>query len=237
MLRNTFGEIVEMVRDEARLSTNTSRGIDFLNTIKRKVRTHYTCLAEDYAWPHLRVRRGDADATKVLAAGQRYYDLPTKLNPQFIDGAWILYGSTWCRIEYGIGNEHYSYMDSDSDQRVDPVERWALYSNDSLNQFEVWPIPASDGQKIAFEGMRTITPYVEDSDRCDIDDMALAFHVAAEVCMDEERRKILAARAQSRLDQLMMNARGSQSRTVMGGVDPNVSRPHRPREIKYVRSR
>ena len=133
MLRKTLTEIVEVVRLEARLSTNTSRGIDHGDHIRQLIRTAHEALAEEFDWPHLRLRRGDS--FKTLAAGQRYYDFPTNLNVQKIEAAWVQWGAQWSPLHYGITPQHYSALDSDSDARSDPVQVWEWYSADALDQF------------------------------------------------------------------------------------------------------
>lgn len=52
--------IVEMVRDEARLSSATSQGIDHLQQIKRLIRRTHIMLADSYEWAHLKLAMGNA---------------------------------------------------------------------------------------------------------------------------------------------------------------------------------
>jgi hypothetical protein len=237
MLRKTLAEIVEVVRSEAKLSTNTSRGIDHGDYIRTLIRTTHESLAEDYEWPHLRLRRGDS--FKTLAAGQRYYDFPVNLNVQFIEGAYVQWGASWLPLVYGITAENYTSLDSDDDQRADPVQAWEWYSNDGLNQFEVWPIPAQNDVVIAFEGRRAINPLVEENDRADIDHLVIAYTVAAEILADNGKKESAALKidkATSRLNRLMANARGATPQGfVMGGNDPNLGRRGHVRNIRYVR--
>lgn len=232
MLRVTLGELVEQVRDEARLSTNTSRSLDHLSHIKQVLRTCYRQLAEEYDWPHLRLKR--SDCTKTLAAGQRYYDFPVNLNTDKMFSAWVLWGSSWSELCAGITNEHYSSMDSDTDQRADPPLRWEWYSNTDLNQFEIWPVPAS-ASTVAFEGQKKVTPLLNDADRCDIDDLLLVLKTAAIVTADKLLKPQLGARYTERQTALIGNQRSSIPRgIVIGGSDGGVPR-HRGRDIRYVR--
>ena len=48
--RATFGSIVEMARSEARLSSNSSRGIDHLDHVKQLVKRIAQSLADDFEW-------------------------------------------------------------------------------------------------------------------------------------------------------------------------------------------
>jgi hypothetical protein len=237
MLRKTLAEIVEVVRSEAKLSTNTSRGIDHGDYIRTLIRTTHETLAESYEWPHLRLRRGDS--FKTLAAGQRYYDFPTNLNVQYIEGAYVQWGASWIPLRYGITPDNYTTLDSDIDQRSDPVQAWEWYSNEDLSQFEVWPMPAQDGTVIAFEGRRAISALVEENDRADIDHLAIAFLVAAEILADngkKESASLKIDKATARITQLMGNTAGSSTQGyVMGGNDPNLGRKTHVRDIRYVR--
>jgi hypothetical protein len=237
MLRKTLAEIVEVVRSEAKLSTNTSRGIDHGDHIRSLIRTTHESLAEDYEWPHLRLRRGDS--FKTLAAGQRYYDFPVNLNVQFIEGAFVQWGASWLPLHYGITPQHYTALDSDADQRSDPVQVWEWYSNEGLNQFEVWPVPAQDGVVLAFEGRRAISQLVEENDRADIDHLAIAFLVAAEILADngkKESASLKIDKATARIRMLQGNAHGASTQGfVMGGNDPNLGRRTHGRDIRYVR--
>ena len=191
-LRQTFGSIVEMARNEARLSTNSSRGVDHLDHVKQLVKRHYTVLAEDFDWEHLSVKRDVADCRVQLQAGDRYYDLPTAMNNQKIGKMWVKWGTVWREPDYGITFEDYSSRDPDSNNRDDPVSKWDRYGN---LQFEVWPLPATNGDAAApysgwvgFEGQRAITQYVSDSDLADMDDFLVALFVAAELLAENGQK-------------------------------------------------
>lgn len=234
MLRQTLGELFEAVRGEARLSSNSSRGIDHANHIKQVIRSEYQRLAEEYDWPHLRLRRGDSK--KTLAAGQRYYDFPVELNVQKIESAWVYWGSSWSRLTYSIGNEHYSSLDPDKDQRAEPATNWEWYSNADLTQFEVWPLPASNTQIVSFEGQRKVQLLTDDTKRCDIDGLTVALHAAAIVCTDKMLKQQLADRAAARMIEVASNSRLVRQRCIIGGIDPNMGPARFSRRIRYVRA-
>jgi hypothetical protein len=192
MLRNTFGAIVEMARNEARLSSNSSRGIDHLDHIKQLVKRHYTTLVEDYDWEHLQINRDYDHSRKQLQAGQRFYDFPTGLNVQKIDKMWLKWGNVWRVVDYGIEFANYSGLDPDNGSRADPVLRWDFYSE---SQFEIWPVPASDGDAAApysnwvgFEGQKAVEQYVSDTNRADLDDIMISLYVAAELMAENGQK-------------------------------------------------
>jgi hypothetical protein len=234
-LRNTFQELIEMTRKESRSSTNTSRGIDHLDYIKQVIVRNYVMLAESYDWEHLRLRRGHA--YKTLAATQRYYDFPTNLNAQKIEEAWYLWGAQWHKLVYQITNANYNALNSDLAQVADPVTHWDYYANDALDQFEVWPIPASDGATLHFIGQKKVAPLVDSSDRADLDGYLIALVSAAEMLSDRDQKSAdkKTAIANTRLGMLKANV-ADKRRMAVGMNDPKSGPQMRvPRQILYVR--
>lgn len=242
-LRQTFGSIVEMARNEARLSTNTSRGIDHLDHIKQLVKRHYTMLAEDYDWQHLEINRDYDESRKRMLAGSRFYDFPAAINQQKIGKMWLKWGTVWRPIDFGISFGDYSTMDPDSDARADPVLKWDWYGE---SQFEVWPLPSSNGDAstpysgwVGFEGQKAVEAYAADTNRADLDDYLIALHVAAELLAENSQKGAADAKiaaAGRRLAQLKA-AMSDKSRFTMGrGMVSNTNRayPRHP-EALYVR--
>lgn len=193
MARGTsFGTLVEMVRDEARISTNSSRGIDNKPYIQRLVKRHYETLADKYDWTFLHVR--NEDAMKALQKGERYYDFPVKMDQRYAIEAWIRWGNVWMKLTYGIGPLEYAAYDSDNPAIVaDPALKWQIRDD---KQFEVWPAPASNGDSTArplvapivrFEGKRLINPLTDDKDPCDMDDQLIALYVSAEILEQNQK--------------------------------------------------
>jgi hypothetical protein len=221
-LRQTFGSIVEMARNEARLSSNTSRGADHLDHIQQLVKRHYTMLCEDFDWEHLSVKRDVADCRVKLLAGSRYYDLPTAMNNQKIGKLWVKWGTVWREPDYGITFADYSSLDPDSDNRADPVLKWDRYGN---LQFEVWPLPSTNGDAAApysgwvgFEGQRAAEAFVSDTNRADLDDFLIALYVAAELLAENGQKGASDAKigaANSRRNNLRA-ALSDKSRFTMG---------------------
>ena len=235
-LRSTFGEIIEMTRREARLSTNTSRGVDHLDYVKQIIVRNYTMLAEDFDWEHLRLRRGDA--YKTVSAGQRYYDFPVNVNPMKIDSVWVRWGTQWEPVAFQITDSNYNALDSDADQRSDPVSHWDYYNaSDGTFGFEVWPIPGTEGQ-LHFIGQKKVQALVQNSDRADLDDVMIALQSAAEILRDNkdektaDRREAKALERRSQVRAMLSDKR----RFSIGLMDPKMGNGgRRPREITYVR--
>lgn len=241
-LRTTFQEVVQMVRNESRLSTNTSRGIDHLDHIKQLVRRHYLTLAEDYDWPHLRIKKESSEGRKVLAAGQRYYNFPVNLNPLKIERAVVKFGNQWLPVEYGINyTDQYSAMDPDSNQRTDPVTNWTFYTD---AMFEVWPLPASNGvangnNEIAFEGQKNVELLVADTNRLDMDDMLISLMCSSEILAANDQKtaaEVKGQAAMARLGRLRANLR-DRTRYAMGLGQVRNSAHMWPRHPDYIRGR
>lgn len=238
-LRQTWEQVVEQVRKEARLSTNSSRGTDSLDNIKQLVKRHYYTLAEEFDWPHLNVLRNDTSGARVVMQdGQRFYDFPSNLNVQKIEGAWVKHSGVWLPVTYGITRHDYSIYDPAQTQETDPVQKWRFHGG---TQFEVWPQPATNGTsdsngELAFEGQKTVTQLVADADRLDMDDILVALFAAAEILAgngQKDAAAVKAAAAQKRLQTVRGNM-ASKSRVIMGIGVIGGERSY-PRHPTYIR--
>lgn len=198
-LRVSFGEIIEAVRAEARLSTNTTRGTDHLEYIKQIIKRNYEALADNYTWQHLRL--SFSAGTKTLNAGQRFYDFPTTLNIGKIEKVSALNsGVEWVELEYGIGADEMNQFDSEADERCDPPLRWDF---ESVQQFEIWPIPLTAGSA-NFKGQRKISRLETEDSLLDMDDILVTLYSAGEMLMGTKQSDAEAklAAAKDRLLQL-----------------------------------
>jgi hypothetical protein len=237
-LRVTLQEVVQAVRAECGLSTNTSRGIDHLDNIKQLIRRHYTTLAEDFDWQHLEIRREAPDSRKLLQAGSRYYNWPAALNPLKIEAAWVMWGNNWVPLDYGIGYREYNVQSSDLDMRCDPVLSWAFYGGE---QFEVWPLPVSNGvanvsNEIAFKGQRKVEQLLQDTSRMDMDDILVSLRVSTEILAGQKKMEAASVKgdaAKARLESLRAHL-ASKTKYVMGKgrVGPDTGLPRHPDYIR-----
>ena len=210
---NTLDELVEMVLDNCRLSTNASRGVEHRNYVKRLIRDYYETLYSEHDWPFIRIKKENAG--KDIAAGQRYYDFPATLDLERAYELWVKWGTGWIPLAYGIGPAEYSAYDSDADARSDPPIRWQIYQE---GQFEIWPLPASNTTNgLRFEGYKKMTLLSAGSDRCDLDGILVAKFVAAEILAGNKAADAPAklASAQERLATLKAHA--PRPRVIMGG--------------------
>lgn len=200
----TLRSLIDKVRSTARLSTNPSRGIDNRQDIVGRINSYYEFFWDDGNFEFSKIRREDSQ--KPLQAGSRYYDIPAEMDLDYAVEAWVKWGSEWMKLHYGITREHYTICDSDAGITQDPPERWDRRDD---RQFEIWPMPASDGLLVGFDGRRKIAPLVDDGDRCELDDWLIVFHVAADILAanDQKDAKIKMAFASARYSTLKRQAR------------------------------
>lgn len=175
-LRTTFGQIVEMVRDECGMSSASSRGQDNLAYVQRLVKRHYETLGDEFDWTFLRV--DNDDATKDLQAGERYYDFPVVMDQRNTIECWTFYGNVWVPLDYGITMQNYTSMNPETNQRGDPQTNWRIKSD---RQFEVWPLPAANTNKVRFTGKKKQEALTGDTSRADMDDQLIVLSVSAEI--------------------------------------------------------
>lgn len=208
----TRQDIIEMIRSECRVSSNTSRSVDNLPYYIQLVKRINASLTDEFAWPYMELAK--TQAQKTMAAGQRYYDFPTKLSIEHITKVWYKQaaGNIWVPLVQGINPENYNEVDSDLDIRSDPVVAWDFITDENDNlQFEVWPMPASDGGIVWFEGKKKNSPMAEDNDKADHDDILITLRAAGEVLKakskgDSEQKIGLAADRFHRLTSRLSNA-------------------------------
>lgn len=220
----TFNNLVEMVREECRRSTSSSRGIDNRAYIERVIKRHYETLYDDYEWPFLKVIR-DIN----ISAGQRYYDFPTDLNFERMYQVSILDGDAWVWLPFGITDTDYTAHDSDNDDRSDPILKYDVRYTTSSQQLEVWPMPASNVTGgLRLRGIKTKTELVANSSRCDIDDLIVVLFASADVLTDAEQSAAAKNRlgaAQARLSKVRSLNKTDKS-LVFGQSEPAIVRGH-----------
>lgn len=177
----TLEELVTALRAETGYNTLSSASVSQLATFQYHVKRAYDELYDEYDWRFLRVR-----ADKSLAAGQRYYDVPTNLEVETIEQVEVLWNGTWLPVEAIISMDDYTIYDSDNDERVDPVLKWDIIDTGSGEQVEVWPIPATAGT-LRFHGKKVRSVLAADSDTANLDDIAIALKAAGNILFPKDR--------------------------------------------------
>lgn len=174
--RTTLEDVRNQLKKECRRSSATSRATDNDEYLDALIRRYAEQIYMDYDWPWARMHKEDGD--KELAAGQRYYDFPTQLDVERTIKLYRKYGNTWTELPQGITPIDYSAHDSDVDERADPALKWDVYDE---RQFEIWPLPASNGDIVRWDGYRRMEALVDDTSRLDVDDMLVVLFAASEV--------------------------------------------------------
>jgi hypothetical protein len=228
----TLGQLVTMLREEIGDATSAALGQNNLPHLKRVLARTQEFLWNDHTWAHLRVYREE-----VLQAGQRYYSFPADLAFDRVENVHVRHDETWRPVEYGIELGHYNSSDPELDDRDDPVIRWQAYEDD---QYEVWPLPATNGTadgsgRMRFEGIKKLDPLIADGDRAELDDNLIVLFAATEILArrdskDAKAKENLATRLYNRLKGQQTGKKGMF--VMGGGRDPRQGpQTQRPRPL------
>ena len=200
--------------------TNTVADAE-LNYALADMQAHF---ANAYDWPFLEDKWDIA-----VAAGTRYYALPTSniravsATPNLARPALFerLFGTIYERLQHGIGSEQLNYINSDSNETQDPIQRWSLDTNTGdaslADQVEFWPIPATAGT-VRLTAQRTLRTFTADADKADLDDLLLVNFCAADYLAfrGQKNAALMASRAQSYLVNLRSGYPTTEVRIVLG---------------------
>lgn len=210
-----FGDLQTDLRAELRRSSNLGHDLGDVTHLQRAINNAYFSLYDDYDWPHLH-----RQFTRIsMAAGQRYYDLPTDLDWSRVETVTAWWNGKPHTVDPGIGIEEYAQYDSVGDERSDPVLKFDLRNQGGTPQIEVWPVPASTACSIELTGPIKMAKLVADGDVCLLDAEAVILFAAWKLSTDENEKRAGAA-AMARLRQI--RARLPETRRVRVGLgEPN----------------
>lgn len=170
----TLGELVTKLRVAARLDPNPALSKNMEPLFKQTLADTQERLYDEFDWPFLKIQRD-----KELAAGQRYYDVPVDMNLERVIAVDTKVGGEWVPVERGIPLDCYSAVDSDLDQRRDPVVRWDVVDTGDGEQIEVWPVPSTNGLQLRFSGIRKLKQLIGQADKADLDDKIIVLFSSA----------------------------------------------------------
>jgi hypothetical protein len=211
-----FLVLVTMLRAELGRADSIAVGVDDTARLKHHINRAYANRVERHNWPHLR-RTFDP---VPLNAGQRYYSFPSGLNFDRIEKAWTWWNATPVPIKKGITVDQYAVYDSTDDVRSSPVQRWDVRSIGSATQFEVWPLPADNYQRITFMGVRSVAKLVNDSDLCVLDDYLIVLDAAAAIEKDPQKRSVKLLEAKERYEIVSANAQSAEEPVSLNMGEP-----------------
>lgn len=228
-----LSKLVENLRIEAKVSTNPSRGLDSTEYLTQVINRNYELLWDDKDWNHLALQHEERLVS--LQAGQNIYTLPEALDSTTVKEAFTSLGGTWIPLEYGISLHHYTEVDPVRNERSDPVIRWEIRSPTT---FEVHPMPASNVEKIAFEGARRkFKPLVNQEDIALIDSQCIVLMGAAEILASSGSKdaQLKLTLATNRINK--MTARSSSKRRFgFGEISDSRSGCNERLRVAYVRN-
>ena len=196
--------LIAQLRAETGRSQNVAVGTDEVENLKVLLQRTQETLYEEYAWPHMMVQK-----TITLAAGTRYYDLPTGLNFDRIQDVKLKYNNVYVELERGIEFEDYSIYDSNASpvERSFPTLKWDIRDTGSGEQIEVWPVP-SQAATIYMFGTKNLGDLIQEADTADLDDRLIVLFAAAELLARQKSNdaKIKLSQAEKRLMTLKRNS-------------------------------
>lgn len=208
-------QLITMLRAELGRSTSPALGVADVPTLKQALNRAYETLYKK-DWQHL--RREFAKIT--LSAGQRYYDLPALLDSDRVEKTVVWWNGEPYPLKKGIGFEQFAAYDSTIDERNSPAARWDIRFTGTVEQIEIWPVPADNQQTLQFIGKSKFTRLVNDIDTCRLDDNLVVLHAAARLAVARKSNdaSLFAADAKELLDELLANAADTDEPANMAGT-------------------
>lgn len=176
MRGRTLAQILESVRLETSRSSSTALGVNEESALKHRINRLYEFFWFDYNWPFLKIM----DADKAVSAGTYKIDLPTSIDLERIEKVAVRYGDIWRPVEKGLTTEMYNALDSEADERSEPIENYDLQWTGSAPQIVLWPRPSRD-TTVRFQGRKAFAKLVNNSDVCLLDDQLIYMYAAAEL--------------------------------------------------------
>jgi hypothetical protein len=161
MARNTpLSQVVAQLKAELGYNLVPGVGSADDNRLAMLVDQKQAWLGDSYDFPFL-----ENTWSINVGVGNRYLNLPTvddagdnvTINLERPHYEFVFWAGAFQAVEYGIREEDYNENQSQliqgvAPQPLDPIQRWRWYFE---NQFEVWPIPASN-QVFRFRGQATV---------------------------------------------------------------------------------
>lgn len=229
----TFGQLIEMTRLEAGLDPDPALSMNVLPLIKQLIKREYARLYEEFDWPFTRVRED-----LMTVAGERYYDIPVSLDLERIETIQYFWGQRWHDLERGIQMSDYTSYNSDLDVRHEPAWKWDIHYTGPTAQVELWPMPSTNNKQVRFIGIRKPTPLIDDSDRCDLDDMMVVLFAASEYMARKQSPDAPLKQEKARQRFHLMKGKSITTKTnaFSFSQQPEPKKPYRGPLVAYVRN-
>jgi hypothetical protein len=223
--RKQFTQLIYDLRAELGKAVDPATGVADLPSLKQTIGRNYETLYEDFDWPHLSV----ISERIPLLDGERYYDFPDDIGYEGIERVVVWWNGDPLDLERGIDFEHYAAYESDDGEESDPAMRWDVRFTGTVEQCEIWPVPASsDTQTIQFRGKKKFVALVDDEDLCLIDNHLVVLSCAVELLPRQKsgdaEAKLAALRA--RYSRVRGRAQGGAATTKLG-MGGGTVKPHK----------
>ena len=232
----TLSEMITELRHEANQSADAALGIQSRDKCAHLLRKAQNLLWIEHDWQFLKVNRFE-----VMADGQRYYDFPSDLDPDQIDRVDYKGAATsnWRPVYRYITTDDLNEVDSQIGEERDGVLKWDL--NDDGDQFEVWPMPATNGTNtsssqsyiIRFHGVRNLSALIEDDDVSTLDGDLIVLQAAVSWLAPVDKGS--AEERAGRLQRLMKQLKANSSKRRERGFSMTAPRPEAiPRRKTHI---
>lgn len=192
----TLSQLLDDLRAELRQVTNVNAGLTTRDALVRRLQAAQQFMFNKFFFPH--VRRLEY---KNVAAGSRYYDIPTPFAFERVVEIRHKWNGFWGEpLTKGVGAEQYNAYDSTVDVRFDPVQRFDIRDTGSVAQIELWPMPATNVTSgLLFVGKRALLPLNADSDVCDLDSEILIRWAKADYLQKTDADEATRVRAEAQV--------------------------------------
>jgi len=232
----SLGQLITDLRSESGHSLQANLGKSTRDVLINILQRTQSRLWEDYSWPFLAIKR---DIT--IAAGQRYYDVPTDLVFERIERVEFKHGDIWSKMHYKISADNYNSHDSDLGVRSTPITRYDAYEN---NQIEVWPIPSNNSVSttktgmVRVHGVKNLSAFTDEAHTADLDDQLIVLYAATEMLARQKQGDAQNKLAQAQAHYARLKARMAKTETfVIGGGEPaGMYQPRGPALISTIAS-
>lgn len=181
MRGKTLAQILESLRLESNRSASTTLGLNEAPALKQRINRLYEFFWFDYNWPFLKIM----DADKAVTAGTYKIDPPTSIDLERINKVAVRFGNIWRPVEKGLKTEMYNALDSENDERSEPIENYDIQWTGSAPQIVLWPRTSVD-TTVRFQGWKKFIPLSADGDICLLDDQLIYLFGAAELLAKAE---------------------------------------------------
>jgi hypothetical protein len=166
--------LTDQLRAEIGASPSSSgQGLNSIPMLQQVLRRTQNRLFYDFDWPNLVI-----DRDTVMQKGENYYTFPSDLDYDSITGAWVYYSSSWRPVVCGFDPLIYNSSNPALGVQNDPLVAWRHYEG---NQYEVWPVPASNATTLRFRGRVQVPRLTALTDCALLDDDLIVLFAAAEI--------------------------------------------------------